>query len=157
MSEKGVALFVGPEEGASYWQPKPSTGYVTVKLSPYNSPNDLISAGVQVLEPGASVRRHGHERANEILFVYEGTGKAEIDGERHRLAPGATLMVGRHVQHYVENDGQVPLKMFWAIMPSGLEDWFKAIGRPRRPGESAPAPFDRPQNVGDIQKQMRFV
>ena len=59
MEEKGVALFVGAEEGQSYWQPKPSTGYVTVKVSPYNSPNDLISAGVQVLEPGASVRRLG--------------------------------------------------------------------------------------------------
>ena len=48
----------------------------------------------------------------------------------HRVSPGATLMVGRFVQHYVENDGKVPLKMFWAIMPSGLEDWFKALGRP---------------------------
>lgn len=157
MNDKGVALVVGAEEGESYWQPKPSTGYVTVKVSPYNSPNDLVSAGVQVLEPGASVRRHAHERANEILFVYEGEGRAEIDGQWHRLSQGSTLMVGRYVQHYVENDGSVPLKMFWAIMPSGLEDWFKALGRPRKPGEPAPAPFDRPENVADIQKQMRFI
>ncbi len=79
MAEKGVALFVGAQEGESYWQPRPSTGYVTVKISPYNSPNDLVSAGVQVLEPGSSVRRHAHERANEILFVFEGEGKAEIE------------------------------------------------------------------------------
>ena len=154
---KGVSLFVGAEEGESYWQPRPSTGYVTVKISPYNSRNDLVSAGVQVLEPGASVRRHAHERANEILFVFEGEGKAEIDGVWHRVSQGSTLMVGRYVQHYVENDGKVPLKMFWAIMPSGLEDWFKALGRPRKPGEPAPAPFDRPENVAEIQKQMRFV
>jgi hypothetical protein len=42
-------------------------------------------------------------------------------------------------------------------MPSGLEDWFKALGRPRKAGDPAPAPFDRPENVSDIQKQMRFV
>jgi quercetin dioxygenase-like cupin family protein len=157
MSDKGVALVLGPEEGESYWQPEPSTGYVTVKISPYNSPNDLVSAGVQVLEPGSSVRGHAHERANEILFVFEGQGRAEVEGKWHRLAPGSTLMVGRFVQHYIENDGRVPLKMFWAIMPAGLEDWFKAIGRPREPGEPTPPPFERPENVADIQKQMRFV
>jgi quercetin dioxygenase-like cupin family protein len=157
MTDKGVALAVGPEEGESYWQPQPSTGYVTVKISPYNSPNDLISAGVQVLEPGASVRRHAHERANEILFVFEGEGKAEIDGEWHRVSQGSTFLVGRYVQHYVENDGNVPLKLFWAIMPSGLEDWFRAIGRPRTPGEPRPAPFERPSDIAQIQRQQRFV
>ncbi len=157
MSEKGVALALGPEEGLSFWQPRPSTGYVTVKISPYNSPHDLISAGVQVLEPGASVRRHAHERSAEILFVYEGEGKAEVDGTWHRVSQGSTLMVGRYVQHYVENDSAVPLKLFWAILPSGLEDWFRALGRPRAPGEPAPAPFDRPDNIEEIQRRMRFV
>jgi quercetin dioxygenase-like cupin family protein len=155
--EKGIALALGPEEGQSYWQPRPSTGYVTVKISPYNSPHDLISAGVQVLEPGASVRRHAHERSAEILFVFEGDGKAEVDGRWHRVSQGSTFMVGRYVQHYVENDGKVPLKLFWTIMPSGLEDWFQALGRPRKPGEPTPAPFDRPENIEDLQRRMRFV
>jgi quercetin dioxygenase-like cupin family protein len=155
--DKGVALVLGPEEGDSYWQPRPSTGYVTVKISPYNSPNDLIAAGVQVLEPGSSVRRHAHERANEILFVFEGEGRAEVEGQWHRVRQGSTLMVGRQVQHYIENDGGVPLKLFWAIMPAGLEDWFRALGRPRAPGDAPPAPFDRPDNVEEIQRRMRFV
>jgi quercetin dioxygenase-like cupin family protein len=155
--EKGIALALGPEEGQSYWQPRPSTGYVTVKISPYNSPHDLISAGVQVLEPGASVRRHAHERSAEILFVFEGDGKAEVDGRWHRVSQGSTFMVGRYVQHYVENDGKVPLKLFWTIMPSGIEDWFQALGRPRKPGEATPAPFDRPENIEDLQRRMRFV
>jgi hypothetical protein len=136
MNDKGVALAVGPDEGDSYWQPRPSTGYVTVKISPYNSPND---------------------RANEILFVYEGEGRAEIDGAWHRVSQGSTFMVGRYVQHTVENDGTVPLKIFWAIMPAGLEDWFRALGQPRTPGEPAPAPFDRPADVEDIRRRMRFA
>ncbi|HZQ75622.1 MAG TPA: cupin domain-containing protein [Burkholderiales bacterium] len=157
MNEKGVALALGPEEGESFWQPQPSNGYVTVKVSPWNSPHDLVSAGVQVLEPGASVRRHAHERSSEILFVYEGEGKAEVDGVWHRVSQGSTIMVGRYVQHYVENDGSKPLKLFWAILPSGLEDWFKALGRPRTPGEPRPAPFDRPEDLEDVKRRMRFV
>jgi len=36
--------------------------------------------------------------------------------------------------------------MLWLVSPAGLEDFFKAIGRARTPGEPAPAPFARPEN-----------
>jgi hypothetical protein len=42
-------------------------------------------------------------------------------------------------------------------MPPALEDWFPAIGRPRTPGEPMPEPFDRPDNVSDVQAKLRFV
>ena len=50
---KGTAMVLGPEEGESFWQPLPSTGYVINKFNPYNSPYDSFSTGLQVLEPGA--------------------------------------------------------------------------------------------------------
>ena len=49
---KGPAIVLGPEDGKSYWQPQPSRGYSTVKLSPENSPFDIFTSGIQVLEPG---------------------------------------------------------------------------------------------------------
>jgi hypothetical protein len=49
------------------------------------------------------------------------------------------------------------MRLLWFIAPAGLEDWFRAIGRPRRPGEPLPAPFDRPSNVEAIQAQQRFI
>jgi hypothetical protein len=33
---KGVVIALGPEDGESFWQPLPSTGYVINKISPYN-------------------------------------------------------------------------------------------------------------------------
>jgi hypothetical protein len=58
---KGHGVVLGPEEGESVWQPRPSTGYIINKLTPYNTPYDSFSMGIQVLEPGAaevhSVRR----------------------------------------------------------------------------------------------------
>ena len=54
---KGTAMVLGPEEGESFWQPLPSTGYVINKINPYNSPYDTFSTGLQVLESGAHVRR----------------------------------------------------------------------------------------------------
>lgn len=154
---KGHALVIDPEEGESYWQPAPSTGYITSKVTPYNSPYDSFAAGVQVLEEGASVRMHAHERSHELIFVYAGEGFAEVDGTRHELAEGSLMVMGRRVQHYVENTGAGQLKMMWVIFPPGLEDWFGAIGKPRTPGEAPPPPFDRPADISAIQDRQRFI
>jgi len=154
---KGCVVVVGPEEGDSHWQPLPSRGYITSKLTPYNTPYDSFSLGIQVLEPGAHIRRHAHERQHEVLFCYAGEGWAEVDGERYEMRPETTVLIGRAMQHTVHNTGAVPMRMMWMIAPAGLEDWFRAIGRPRRPGEALPAAFERPADVAEIQARMRFI
>jgi mannose-6-phosphate isomerase-like protein (cupin superfamily) len=154
---KGSVIALGPEDGESFWQPLPSTGYVINKINPYNSPYDTFSTGLQVLEPGAHIRRHAHERSHELLFCYRGTGEADIEGERHEIRPETMILVGRGLQHTVTNTGTEQMRLFWYIAPPGLEDWFRAIGRPRHAGEPLPAPFDRPAIVEMIQAQQRFV
>ena len=154
---KGVVIALGPEQGDSFWQPQPSTGYVINKINPYNSPYDTFSTGLQVLEPGAHIRRHAHERNHELLFCYRGTGQADIEGKLYEIEPETMILVGRGLQHKVSNTGAGEMRLLWLIAPAGLEDWFRAIGRPRQRGEPRPAPFDRPPNVEAIQAQQRFV
>ena len=113
--------------------------------------------GLQVLEPGAHIRRHAHERQHEVLFCYQGTGTAEVGAEHYKVAPETMILVGRGVQHKVTNTGTGQLRMLWMIAPAGLEDWFRAIGRPRKPGEATPAPFERPTDIAEIQARQRFV
>ncbi|MDR3537041.1 MAG: cupin domain-containing protein [Acetobacteraceae bacterium] len=154
---QGPVVVLQPDEGESHWQPLPSTGYIVSKLTPYTTPYDGFALGIQVLEPGAHIRRHGHERQHEVLFCYQGTGEAEIGDRRHPVSPETTLLIGRGVQHKVTNTGATQMRLLWWIAPAGLEDWFRAIGRPRQPGEPQPAPFPRPDDVEDIQARQRFI
>jgi mannose-6-phosphate isomerase-like protein (cupin superfamily) len=154
---KGVVIALGPEDGESFWQPLPSTGYVINKINPYNSPYDAISIGLQILEPGAHIRRHAHERSHELLFCYRGDGYAEIEGRHYDIAEETMILIGRGLQHKVMNTGTAQMRLLWSIAPAGLEDWFRAIGRPRRAGDPLPAPFERPANVEAIQSQQRFI
>jgi mannose-6-phosphate isomerase-like protein (cupin superfamily) len=154
---KGTAIVLGPDDGKSYWQPLPSRGYVINKFSPYTSPYDNFSIGIQVLEPGAHIRRHGHERSHEILFCFRGTGTAEIDGKTYDVREETMMLIGRGLQHKVTNTGPGQMRLIWFISPPGLEDWFRALGRPRQAGESLPPPFDRPINIKEIQAQQRFI
>jgi quercetin dioxygenase-like cupin family protein len=159
MSEvtKGHSVVVGPEEGRSLWQPMPSRGYVTVNLTADNMAYDTFSSGIQVMPPGCEVREHGHKQNHELVFIYEGTGFVEIDGEVTALQPESTVLFARNCVHRIVNTGDTDMKLFWVFMPPGLEDWFYAIGRERTPGEPMPEAFARPDNVQEVMDKMRFL
>jgi hypothetical protein len=52
---KGSVIALGPEDGESFWQPLPSTGYVINKINPYNSPYDTFC--FVIAEPGRPISR----------------------------------------------------------------------------------------------------
>jgi hypothetical protein len=55
------------------------------------------------------------------------------------------------------NDSDEDLTFLWLLLPNGLEDFFKAIGRPRRAGEPAPPNFPRPADVLEIERRTVFA
>jgi mannose-6-phosphate isomerase-like protein (cupin superfamily) len=154
---KQKSVIVGADEGQSLWQPLPSRGYVTINLTPGNMPYDTFSSGIQVMPQGCEVREHGHKQNHELIFVYEGTGYVEIDGERTELKPESTVLFARNCVHRIVNTGECDMKIFWVFFPPGLEDWFNAIGKPRTPGDPMPDAFARPENVQEVMDRMRFL
>lgn len=155
---KGKAIVVKAGGGESYWQPLPANGYAEVHLSRRNLPeHGRFSTGIQVIAPNSRVREHSHRVNEEILFFFEGQGHVLVDGTRHEVGPGTTVYVGPLVAHEIVNDGPSDLKMMWTLLPGGLEEFFQAIGRPRSPGEPAPAPFPRPENAGEIEAATVFA
>ena len=151
--EPGAAFVRQPDEGESFWQPVPANGYAEVRVSKRDSPKiQGFSSGIQVIAPGCHIREHQHGAEQELLFFFEGTGKILINGVEHPVRPGTTAYLGPWNKHKIVNDSQADLKMLWVLMPGGLEDFFQAIGRPRTPGEPAPAPFPRPENIEEIER-----
>jgi len=151
------AFVIGPDEGESLWQPQPSRGYVTLKLTPENMPYDHFSVGALVLQHKCHISEHGHRQNHELVFVQEGSGTVTIDEQTRPLTTGSTVLFGRDSRHRIDNTGSTDMKLFWVFMPPGLEDWMKAIGRPRTPGEPMPAPFERPDDVAEIRRSLKFL
>ena len=156
--EPGAAFVRQPDEGESFWQPVPANGYAEVRVSKRDSPKiQGFSSGIQVIAPGCHIREHQHGAEQELLFFFEGTGKVLVNGVEHPVRPGTTAYLGPWNRHKIVNDSQADLKMLWVLVPGGLEDFFQAIGRPRTPGEPAPQPFPRPENVEEIERDTVFA
>src|SRR5262249_61531445 len=95
-------------------------------------------------------REHSHGDQIELQICFRGRGRVMVDGVSHPLVPGTACFLGYDVKHEIINETDDELVMLWLVSPSGLESFFKSIGRPRTPGEPAPAPFARPGNTGEI-------
>lgn len=157
-TERGAAFVVQPDGGESFWQPVPANGYAEVLVSQRNDPSiNGFSAGIQVIAPHSHIREHQHGRENELLFFFEGNGRILVNGEEHPVQPGTMVYAGNMNPHKIVNDSDADLKMMWVLMPGGLEDFFQAIGRPRRPGEPTPENFPRPDDVAEIEARTVYA
>ena len=151
---RGRAVVVQPEEGASYWQPVPANGHADPKLTPATTGFEGLAMGYQTIAPGSRVREHSHGDQIEWQICFRGRGRVVVDGVSHPLTPGTACFLGYDVKHEILNEGPDDLIMMWVITPPGLEDFFKAIGRPRQTGDPAPAPFARPADVVAVERAM---
>ena len=154
---RGDLLVVQPGTARAFWQPVPANGSITVDGAPgLVGMEQPFGFGTQTLPPGGFVREHLHDRNEELIHVISGTGRAVLDGVDYAMAPGLTIFLGRNRTHKFINEGSTDLHWAWLIVPNGLEQFFEAIGRPKYPGEAAPAPFARPADVLEIERRTVF-
>ncbi|WP_119273506.1 cupin domain-containing protein [Taklimakanibacter deserti] len=155
---KGAVLVNGPEKTQSYWQPVPANGHIDVQLAPHLvNMEHPFAMGTQTVAPGGYVREHSHDRNEEAIFVLEGKGRAVVEGEEFPMLPGTALFLGKNNRHMFINEGEGNLKWVWLIIPNGLEDFFREIGRPRQAGDKVPVNFPRPADVLEIERRTVFA
>ena len=141
----GQTLVVQPGAAESYWQPVPANGHIDVIFAPHLVAMDCpIGFGTQTVSVGGHVREHAHDRNEEVIYVIKGAGHAVIDGEAHPMTPGSAFFIGKNRRHMFINKGPEDLIFTWLMVPNGLEEFFRLIGRPRRPGEPTPDRFRVP-------------
>ncbi|HSH06911.1 MAG TPA: cupin domain-containing protein [Burkholderiales bacterium] len=151
---RGHAVVMQPGDGPSWWQPIPANGHADPKLYNGNTGFEGLSMGFQTVGVGGRIREHSHGDQVELQICFRGRGHVNVDGVRHELTPGTSCFLGYDVKHEIVNDGDEELVMLWVITPCGLEDFFRTIGRERKEGDPAPAPFERPSDVIAIERAM---
>lgn len=138
-----VGIVIDREEAETYWQPAPSHGTMNTILSPRNCPSNTFSVATQYIDQGCMIRPHAHERAEEILFLYEGHGTLTLEGRRIPVREGSTCLVGRYIRHQLDNHSAGTMKVLIVVFPPGIEEGWRAIGKVRRWGEPAPPRYAR--------------
>jgi quercetin dioxygenase-like cupin family protein len=89
-------------------------------VRPFVTPDDgaeRLVAGVVTFPSTGDSEPHSHAIEEEVLYVVSGRGALVCDGERHLLEPGSYVFVPPGVEHFVRNDGEEPITLFYAFSP----------------------------------------
>jgi quercetin dioxygenase-like cupin family protein len=148
--DKGVGVCLGPDDGPSYWQPRPAGGYVTIKLHHGSMPSNMFAMGTQTLPPGGRLGPRAFAAGEGAFFVLRGGGRALVNRAWRRIAPETLIYVARGAPHDIHNDGAADLSFTWVVTPPGLEGLVARVGRPRKPGAAAPSPFEAPADAAEL-------
>lgn len=86
--------------------------------------------GCHTMDPGGRSPEHVHEKEQEAMFFYEGTGIATIDGVEYEIRPESVMLAPAQVTHSIRNTGDGPLKFVFVYCPpmpehTSREKYFK--------------------------------
>lgn len=95
----------------------------------FASPDCIIqrtdfALGMSVVPPGKIHEEHAHSDNEELMFVYQGTGKGTVGGENITIKPGDMIAVEKGEPHSFVNTGDEELCILWVYSPPGSEKKF---------------------------------
>ena len=73
--------------------------------------------GTHTMDPGGFATEHAHEREQEAMYFYQGTGVATIDGVEYAIRPDSVMLAPAGVMHTIRNTGDEPLRFVFVYCP----------------------------------------
>ena len=106
-------------------------------------------AAVEVtVSPGNGAPPHVDNREAIGWYVLEGTLEFMVEGEEIALDAGGWIYSPKGVLHTFHNSSDAPARALLLAVPSGLEGFFREVGRTLKRGETPRPPTD--EDVGRV-------
>ena len=72
---------------------------------------------IMAIPPDGEIGEETHQGVDQVLVFTEGSGRAELDGERSPITPGTLVHVPAGTRHNVVNEGRTDLKLYTVYAP----------------------------------------
>jgi mannose-6-phosphate isomerase-like protein (cupin superfamily) len=109
---------------------KDSTEVTILKVDARNGGSPDLVMGYELVAPGRTIMPHRHLVADEIIFVHEGSGVAEVGELKEPFGTGATIYIPKNVRVSVHNTGSVPLAIAFLFSKPGFEAYLRDTSVP---------------------------
>jgi len=79
--------------------------------------SERMTVGLTEVNPETSMPPHTHSDMEEIIFVIEGYGEADVGGSIERLEPNTAVVFPIGVPHVVRNKSRNPMRFVFMFNP----------------------------------------
>ena len=117
-----------PIEGAKGWDAQP--GPFILKVDRHNGGSSHLVFGIEDLPPGASIGRHRHPGADEIILLQNGRARVKLGNMTKEVHGGATVFVPANTWISVTNIGTDTVSCVFVFSALGFDDFMRAESAP---------------------------
>jgi quercetin dioxygenase-like cupin family protein len=117
-----------PIEGAKGWDAQP--GPFILKVDRHNGSSSHLVFVTEDLPPGASIDRHRHPGADEIILLQNGRARVSLGGSTREVRGGATIFIPANTWISVTNIGTEPIHGVFVFSALGFDDFMRAESVP---------------------------
>ena len=117
-----------PVEGAKGWDAVP--GPFILKVDRYNGGSSQLVFGTEDLPPGASIDRHRHPGADEIILLQNGRARVSLGDRTREVHGGATVFIPANTWISVTNIGPAAIGLVFVFSAPGFDDFMRAESAP---------------------------
>jgi quercetin dioxygenase-like cupin family protein len=117
-----------PIEGAKGWDAEP--GPFVLKVDRHNGGSSHLVFGTEDLPPGASIDRHKHPGADEIILLQNGRARVSLGDTTREVHGGATVFIPANTWISVTNIGTEAINCVFVFSALGFDDYMRAESAP---------------------------
>jgi quercetin dioxygenase-like cupin family protein len=117
-----------PIEGAKGSDAQP--GAFILKVDRHNGGSSHLVFGTEDLPPGASIDRHRHPGADEILLLQNGRARVKLGDMTREVHGGATVFIPANTSISVTNIGPDAISCVFVFSALGFDDFMRAESAP---------------------------
>ena len=129
---RATGVVLEPSEGEQRFLGRERTPTL-IKVDPATVAARELFVFQRVLDPGASLGRHRHERDDEIIFVHAGEVTASLGDSDRRVVAGAMLFVPAGAWMNMWNASDAPATVLIIFAAPHMAEYIRSLGT--RPGE----------------------
>lgn len=117
-----------PIEGAKGWDALP--GPFILKVDRRNGGSSHLVLVTEDVPPGATIDRHRHPGADEIIFLQNGRARVILGARTREVHGGATIFVPANTWIQVTNIGTDAIHGVFVFSAPGFDDFMRAESAP---------------------------
>ena len=116
---------------------------VHLMIEPGTAGAEHLAMGTEEVRPLSQIPLHVNAEAEEILFVYQGCGRARVGDEEVEIGPETAIYIPPGTLHGFVNHTDQPVHLTWTFSPPGEQEKFRALELWKHIPSASPSPAGR--------------